>query len=85
VAGSGHGRAARGGDRTPPRADIVTASGVVVELQHSPISAETIAEREAFYGRMVWVFDAREWPLEFTDHEEVARRGFASYHETWEQ
>jgi hypothetical protein len=43
----------------PHRADVVTASGGVVELQHSPISPEVIAEREAFYGeRMAWIFDA---------------------------
>ncbi|MFD7161177.1 hypothetical protein ACFV9C_41795 [Kribbella sp. NPDC059898] len=32
----------------------------MVELQHSSISAEDIAKREAHYGRgMVWLFDAR--------------------------
>jgi len=41
------------------RADIVTASGGVVEVQHSPISSEGIEAREAFYGdRMAWIFDA---------------------------
>ena len=45
----------------PHRADVVTASGGVVELQHSGISPEVIAEREAFYGeRMAWIFDATE-------------------------
>lgn len=39
------------------RADIVGDRGVVIELQHSSISSETIQAREAFYGRMVWVFD----------------------------
>lgn len=43
------------------RADIVGNSGRVVELQHSPISPETIADREQFYGRMVWLFDASGW------------------------
>lgn len=42
----------------PHRADIVGNRGVVVELQHSPISVEEIAERERFYRRMMWVFDA---------------------------
>ena len=36
------------------RADIVTGDGAVVELQHSTISPEEIAEREAHYGRMWW-------------------------------
>lgn len=46
--------------RAPHRADIVGNEDVVVELQHSPISAEDIAVREAFYGKMVWLFDATE-------------------------
>lgn len=40
------------------RADIVGNDGSVVELQHSSISAEDIKAREAFYGEMVWLFDA---------------------------
>lgn len=42
----------------PHRADILGNDDVVVELQHSAISAEDIAAREAFYGNMVWLFDA---------------------------
>jgi hypothetical protein len=42
----------------PHRADIVGNGGLVVELQHSSISAEDIAAREAHYGDMVWLFDA---------------------------
>jgi hypothetical protein len=42
------------------RADIVGNNATVVELQHSPIKAEDIAAREAFYGNMVWLFDATE-------------------------
>jgi hypothetical protein len=42
----------------PHRADITGNGGMVVELQHSPLSIEEIAEREAFYGQMVWLFDA---------------------------
>jgi hypothetical protein len=44
--------------RAPHRADVVGNGGVVVELQHSPISAEDVAAREAFYGGLVWLFDA---------------------------
>lgn len=39
------------------RADIVTANGAVVELQHSTISVDDIHARENFYGNMVWIFD----------------------------
>jgi competence protein CoiA len=45
----------------PHRADIMTASGGVVEIQHSPVSVDTITEREDFYGeQMAWIFDATE-------------------------
>jgi hypothetical protein len=45
----------------PHRADIVTASGGVVEVQHSSISPAMIREREDFYGeRMAWIFDATD-------------------------
>lgn len=46
------------------RADIVHANGSVIELQHSPISPETIAEREAHYGNMMWIF-SRSGSFEF--------------------
>ena len=39
------------------RADIVNSKGTVIELQHSSISTEEIAERESFYGDMIWLFD----------------------------
>jgi hypothetical protein len=44
--------------KKPHRADIMGNGGVVVELQHSSISPEEIQRREAFYGDMVWLFDA---------------------------
>lgn len=44
----------------PHRADIVTPDGTVIELQHSAISPAAIREREAFYRRMVWLFDGRD-------------------------
>lgn len=39
------------------RADVVTGK-TVIEFQHSSISPDEIWERESFYGRMIWVFDA---------------------------
>jgi hypothetical protein len=42
------------------RADIFGNGGVIVELQASPISVDTIIEREAFYERMIWLFDVRD-------------------------
>lgn len=42
------------------RADIVGNRGVVVELQHSPISPADIKARESHYGEMIWLFDATQ-------------------------
>lgn len=48
----------------PHRADVCVAHRVVIELQHSHLSVEEIAEREAFYksavGKVVWLWDVRE-------------------------
>ncbi|HRK61716.1 MAG TPA: competence protein CoiA family protein [Candidatus Omnitrophota bacterium] len=38
-------------------ADIKTASGLVIEFQHSAIKPAEIQSREAFYKNMVWVVD----------------------------
>jgi competence protein CoiA len=46
------------------RADLVTSDGMVVELQHSPISPSVIEEREKFYDNMLWIVDASQ----FVDH-----------------
>jgi hypothetical protein len=46
--------------KDPHRADIVGNGGLVVELQHSSISAQDIAAREAHYGDMIWLFDATQ-------------------------
>lgn len=42
------------------RADLVAADGTVVELQHSSIAPDEISDREAHYGRMIWIFDIRD-------------------------
>lgn len=39
------------------KADIKTASGLVIEFQHSAIKPAEIQSREAFYKNMVWVVD----------------------------
>jgi competence CoiA-like predicted nuclease len=44
------------------RADIVTPSGHIIELQHSSLSPEDVRRREAFYGpKMLWIVDASEF------------------------
>lgn len=45
------------------RADVLTPLGVI-ELQNSPITPAMIREREAFYGRMIWIVNAERWDLE---------------------
>lgn len=40
-------------------ADIYTKSGFIIECQLSPISRAKIAERESFYGRMIWIVAGR--------------------------
>lgn len=42
------------------RADVCLPGGPVIEVQHSAIGVDDIRRREAFYGRMVWIFDARD-------------------------
>lgn len=49
------------GENNEHRADVRLDNGLVIELQHSSISAEMIAEREQFYGSIVWLFDAHEF------------------------
>lgn len=39
-------------------ADIKTPSGLVIEIQHSSMTVDTMKEREEFYGNMIWVVDA---------------------------
>ncbi|KAF2082082.1 competence protein CoiA [Flavobacterium sharifuzzamanii] len=40
-------------------ADIFTDNGIVIEFQNSMISSSTIAEREMFYEKMIWVINAQ--------------------------
>lgn len=45
-------------------ADVRTGSGLVIELQHSPLDRAEMLSREAFYQRLVWVVDGRRRPLD---------------------
>lgn len=66
--------------RGPHRADIVGLGGGVVELQHSAISVDEILERERFYGKMVWLFDASEFRKNLSLR---ARGDFISFRWRW--
>ena len=43
------------------RADVKTPTGIIVELQHSPISDKERISREEFYKNLVWVIDGEEF------------------------
>lgn len=47
------------------RADIKTPKGIVVEIQHSPMSDAERISREQFYKNMVWVIDGRDFKRNF--------------------
>lgn len=49
------------GDIETHRADIKTPNNLVLELQNSSISTETIQIREAFYGNMFWLINAEKF------------------------
>lgn len=42
-------------------ADVKTAAGLVIELQHSPITQEERQSREIFYQSMAWVVDGMRY------------------------
>lgn len=42
---------------TVHRADILNGRGMVIELQHSPLTPSVVREREQFYENMIWIFD----------------------------
>ena len=45
-------------------ADIFTREKIVIELQNSPISTETIRARESFYGeKMMWIINRLKFLL----------------------
>jgi competence protein CoiA len=44
------------------RADVLL-NETVIEFQNSPITPAEINERELFYGRMIWVFNAQRWHI----------------------
>jgi competence protein CoiA len=62
------------------RADVRTPSGLVLEFQNSAISTAEIEERERFYGRMLWVVNARP----FADNVRLRdREGYHSFRWLW--
>ena len=60
-------------------ADIKLPTGKVIEIQHSNLPVEVVAEREVFYGNMVWIFDGREFEDRFILKEKESQYG-NTYH-----
>ncbi len=61
-------------------ADIMTAKGLVIEIQNSAISPDEIFEREIFYGQMIWVVNTAEFKhnLYFKEYPPVPYQGIWS-------
>lgn len=58
-------------------ADIVN-NGMVIEIQHSNISEEDVAEREKFYGNMIWIVDGTNCDYGIcNEYATVSAKGFA--------
>lgn len=74
-------------DRTNEKhiADVKTAAGMVVEVQHSPIREDEARSREHFYRNMIWIVDARHLVGSFyvgMAHDLASCRPMA-YHISW--
>lgn len=52
------------------RADIQLVSGIVVELQNSPLSFDERCEREAFYEKMLWIIHLPNAKITNCEHSE---------------
>ena len=46
-------------------ADVKTKRGMVIEFQHSAMSAEELNSREQFYKHMIWIVDASAFKKDF--------------------
>lgn len=74
-------------------ADVLLPSGLVIELQHSPMPLEEMRSREAFYDRMVWIVDAKPFknhismfnPLPDPSLPQLADFRFFPAHPAWRQ
>lgn len=59
------------------RADIVTPSGMVVELQRKALSHAEVAEREEFYGRMIWIVDSVDPATKYAEYRKAHQEAWA--------
>lgn len=47
------------------RADIKTATGIIIEVQHSSMTDQERISREQFYGNLIWIIDGRAFKENF--------------------
>ena len=47
------------------RADIKTPTGIVIEVQHSPMTDKERESRESFYKNLIWILDGRRFRTRF--------------------
>lgn len=47
------------------RADIKSDSGIILEIQNSPISLEELRSREAFYKNLLWIVNGKSFQPRF--------------------
>jgi len=56
-------------------ADVKTAAGLVIELQHSPITPVERRSRELFYKSMIWVVDGLRYKRDLQAFSDVVMYG----------
>lgn len=59
------------------RADAVTSSGLVVEMQHDYQTAPDVVSREQAYDHMVWIYDAARFSSRLDHWADNGQIGFA--------
>ena len=61
----------------PHRADVATPRGII-EFQNSPLSVSEIKKREDFYGRMIWIVNARKFKQNLRSYQPYWARGLSA-------
>jgi len=57
-------------------ADVKTASGLVIEFQHSAIKPEEVAKRTKFYDKVIWIVDANRRPTDRAQYERMLSENY---------
>ena len=66
------------------RADILTNSNVVIEVQNSAISQHDIWEREVFYDKLIWVINGYRFKSNLLFKHDIFRRSKFFLNKYWE-